>query len=136
METNKITFGSVENSIRIIDAPCSNSCSIAYINDNASLSTCIDSTSIFASDNNKNSEKKCVKKSKNEECRVPNISRVIFNDPATIVYWEDKTKTVVKCNEADEFDEEKGLAMAIAEKYFGGYMPLKRMVKKYRKVEE
>ena len=86
--------------------------------------------------NNENSEKRSMNKQKYNQYKVPKISKVIFNDPATIVYWEDKTKTVVKCNEADEFDEEKGLAMAIAEKYFGGYMPLKRMVKKYRKVEE
>ena len=35
-----------------------------------------------------------------------NIKEVIFNDPATIVYWEDGTKTVVKCHN-ETFDEEK-----------------------------
>ena len=46
------------------------------------------------------------------------IRKVIFNDPATIVFWEDGTKTVVKC--ADEvFDREKGLAMAISKKVYG-----------------
>lgn len=42
------------------------------------------------------------------------IKRVIFNPPATIVYWSDCSKTVVKCNVNDIFDPEKGLAMAIA----------------------
>lgn len=37
------------------------------------------------------------------------IDRVIFNPPATIVLWDDGTKTVVKCSEDDEWDEEKGL---------------------------
>ena len=46
------------------------------------------------------------------------IDRVIFNDPATIVFWKDGTKTVVKC-ENEEFDEEKGLAMAISKKALG-----------------
>lgn len=46
------------------------------------------------------------------------IEKVIFNDPATIVIWKDKTKTVVKC-ENEAFDPEKGLAMAIAKKAFG-----------------
>ncbi len=48
------------------------------------------------------------------------IVKVIFNDPATIVLWSDDTKTVVKRQE-DElmYDPEKGLAMAIAKKYFG-----------------
>ena len=48
------------------------------------------------------------------------ITNVIFNNPATIVLWSDGTKTVVKCDERDEFDPEKGLAMAICKKYFGG----------------
>jgi len=48
------------------------------------------------------------------------IKRVIFNDPATIVIWSDGTKTVVKCDDRDEFDPEKGLAMAICKKHFGG----------------
>lgn len=43
------------------------------------------------------------------------IKNVIFNNPATIVYWADGTKTVVKC-EHEEFDPEKGLAMAIVKK--------------------
>lgn len=41
------------------------------------------------------------------------IKKVIFNDPATIVLWRDGHKTVVKCQDGDEFDKEKGLAMAI-----------------------
>lgn len=45
------------------------------------------------------------------------IRKVIFNDPATIVFWEDGTKTVVKCTNED-YDPEKGLAMAIAKKVF------------------
>ena len=51
--------------------------------------------------------------------RIPEIKNVIFNDPATIVFWEDGTKTVVKCQNGDEFDPEKGLAMAIAKKAYG-----------------
>ena len=47
------------------------------------------------------------------------IEKVVFNDPATIVIWKDNTKTVVKCQEGDEFDPEKGLAMAIAKKALG-----------------
>ena len=51
--------------------------------------------------------------------RIPEIKNVIFNDPATIVFWEDGTKTVVKCQDGDEFDPEKGLVMAIAKKAYG-----------------
>lgn len=49
---------------------------------------------------------------------LPVIKKVIFNEPATIVFWSDKTKTVVKA-ENDTFDPEKGLAMAIAKKALG-----------------
>lgn len=47
------------------------------------------------------------------------IVKVIFNDPATIVFWRDNTKTVVKCDPTEQFDPEKGLAMAIAKKALG-----------------
>lgn len=50
---------------------------------------------------------------------TPKIKRVIFNNPATIVYWGDGTKTVVKCQLEDDFDEEKGLAMAFFKKCNG-----------------
>lgn len=49
---------------------------------------------------------------------LPKIKKVIFNDPATIVFWADKTKTVVKAYE-DKFDPEKGLTMAITKKALG-----------------
>lgn len=60
---------------------------------------------------------------------MPRIKKVIFNSPATIVYWSDNTKTVVKCGEGDIYDEEKGLAMAICKKLVG----LKEFYKQYNK---
>lgn len=48
----------------------------------------------------------------------PTVEKVIFNGPATIVLWTDGTKTVVKC-EDEEFDKEKGLAMAITKRFLG-----------------
>lgn len=44
--------------------------------------------------------------------------RVIRNGPATIVFWKDGTKTVVKCHDED-YDPEKGLAMALCRKLWG-----------------
>ena len=52
------------------------------------------------------------------ESTTMEIENVIFNDPATIVFWADGTKTVVKAHN-EPFDEEKGLAMAIAKKALG-----------------
>ena len=50
---------------------------------------------------------------------VPAIKKVIFNYPATIVLWNDESKTVVKCQDGDIYDPEKGLAMAISKKALG-----------------
>ena len=47
------------------------------------------------------------------------IEKVIFNDPATIVFWKDRSKTVTKCGEMDIYDPEKGLAMCFAKKLLG-----------------
>lgn len=47
------------------------------------------------------------------------VENVIFNDPATIVFWNDGTKTVVKTQNGEAFDPEKGLAMAICKKMIG-----------------
>ena len=68
--------------------------------------------------------------------RIPEIKNVIFNDPATIVFWEDGTKTVVKCQDGDEFDPEKGLAMAIAKKAYGNKSGYCNKLKKWLPKEE
>lgn len=43
----------------------------------------------------------------------------VQNGPATILFWEDGTKTIVKCNQDDEFDGQKGYLMAYFEKWTG-----------------
>lgn len=47
------------------------------------------------------------------------IKKVIFNNPATIVLWMDGSKTVVKCENYEVYDPEKGLALCIAKKALG-----------------
>ena len=47
------------------------------------------------------------------------IKKVIFNDPLTIVLWNNGDKTIVKCQEGDIYDKEKGLAMAICKYVYG-----------------
>lgn len=49
----------------------------------------------------------------------PTVKKVIFSDPATIVFWTDNTKTIVKCGENDIYDPEKGVAMACMKKLLG-----------------
>ena len=50
---------------------------------------------------------------------IPDVERIIFNPPATIVFWEDGTKTVVKCMEGQPYEKYAGFAMACMKKMFG-----------------
>lgn len=73
-------------------------------------------------------------KKRQEVIRMNIPKSVIFNNPATIVFWKDGSKTISKAhNEA--FDPEKGLAICYAKKALGdGYEASKkfdRIVKKY-----
>lgn len=59
------------------------------------------------------------------------IKNVIFNNPATIVFWNDNTKTVVKCGPYDHYDPEKGLAMAFCKKAMGNHGNYYNVFKKW-----
>lgn len=56
------------------------------------------------------------------------IKKVIFNPPATIIIWDDGTKTVVKAS-GEDFDEEKGFAMAVLKKMFGSRNKYLKIIK-------
>lgn len=62
---------------------------------------------------------------------LPPIKRVIFNDPATIVLWGDNTKTVVKCQEGDIYDPEKGLYAAMVKKALGNKSNFNNVINKW-----
>ncbi len=66
------------------------------------------------------------------------IKNVVFHGVATIVFWADGTKTVVKARN-EPFDPEKGLAMAISKKVFGNkgkyFNPIKKWAQKYKESE-
>lgn len=59
------------------------------------------------------------------------IVKVIFSNPATIVFWADGTKTVVKCQDGDTYSKETGLAVAIAKKVFGNKGNFNEVFKKF-----
>lgn len=59
------------------------------------------------------------RKEYNKMFKMDKVKKVIFNPPATIVYWFDGTKTIVKVQDGEIFDKEKGFAMACAKKFFG-----------------
>ena len=55
----------------------------------------------------------------NYKIDIPDIKKVISHPPATIIYWCDDTKTVVKCKETDEYDIEKGIALCFMKRVLG-----------------
>lgn len=64
---------------------------------------------------------------------LPQISSVIFHDPATIVYWSDGTKTVVKCQAGDMFSAETGLTTAMLKKFMGNDNTFNRVINDWLK---
>ena len=66
---------------------------------------------------------------------IAEIKDVIFNDPATIVFWNDGTKTIVKADN-EPFDPEKGLAMAISKKVLGNQGNYYKTFKKWLPKED
>lgn len=48
------------------------------------------------------------------------IKRVMYSNPATIVFWDDGTKTISKCFKDDKYNPETGLVMCILKKLYGG----------------
>ena len=64
------------------------------------------------------------------------IKKVIFNDPATIVFWWDDSKTVVKAQDGEKYDKEKGLALCYMKKILGNKGNYNNERKKWLKEEE
>lgn len=61
---------------------------------------------------------------------APKVDRIIFNNPATIVFWKDGTKTVVKVAEDGEFNVYWGFCAALAEKVFGSNHAVKSIIRR------
>ncbi len=73
-------------------------------------------------------EKKKQNKKKPKGLFVPD--KVIFNAPATVVYWTDGTKTVVKCQPGDTFDPLMGFLLAVFKKACGNKSNYNNALKK------
>ena len=67
---------------------------------------------------------------------IPDIKNVYFNYPTTVVIWADGTKTIVKCQEGDFYDNQVGLAMAISKKALGNCGNYYNTFKKFLPEEE
>lgn len=54
--------------------------------------------------------------------------RIIVNYPATIVFWKDGTKTVVKCAAGTDPDLYSAFCAAVCKKVFGSNSHLKKVI--------
>ena len=55
--------------------------------------------------------------------------RIIYNNPATIVFWRDGTKTIVKKNEKEKYNSYNAFCAALAKKIFGTNSEVNRIVR-------
>ena len=62
---------------------------------------------------------------------IPDVERVIFSPPATVVFWSDGTKTVVKCMEGEKYEKYAGFAMACMKKLFGSTSRAKAIMNEF-----
>lgn len=68
--------------------------------------------------------------------RALQVRDVIFNPPATIVFWEDGMKTVVKCSKDDAYDPERGFELAFLKRVLGGGGALRRLIRDWVEPEK
>lgn len=64
------------------------------------------------------------------EKKIPEVDHIFYDDVATVVFWKDGTKTVVKCPEGTPFDEYAAFCAALAKKFYGNNSKLQREIKK------
>ncbi len=56
---------------------------------------------------------------KDGQIKMARIKQVMYSNPATIVFWDDGTKTTVKCYKDDVYNPETGLVMCVLKKVYG-----------------
>ena len=61
---------------------------------------------------------------------IPTPKKIIVNEDSkvTVVIWDDNTKTIVKCSEADQYDPYAAYCAAFAKKCYGTNSQLKKTI--------
>lgn len=98
-----------------------------------------DISSISINNNNNNNwDLLIVKPANKSKPAAPSVKRIVYHNPATIVFWQDGTKTVVKCMDGEPFEKYAGFCAALAKKVFGSTSKAKKVAgaKKKDEVEE
>lgn len=58
------------------------------------------------------------------------IDKVIYNPPATIILWNDGTKTMSKCDKEDTYNKATGFMLCVLKKKYGN-KTVKKMFDRY-----
>ena len=69
---------------------------------------------------------------------LPTPKKIIVNEDSkvTVVMWDDGTKTIVKCSEADQYDPYAAYCAAFAKKCYGTNSQLKKTIENLTVVQE
>lgn len=101
-----------------------NDCITYYFNGSAMSFSCDDQEAAYALirriHNLANKKTKDLAISANNLYNSFEVKDILVNGPATIIFWADGTKTVVKCGAEDLYDTEKAVAMCFMKKALGG----------------
>lgn len=65
---------------------------------------------------------------------LPEVKEVLYHKPATIIFWKDGTKTVVKAQNKEKYDKEKGFVMAYLKKILGNEGNYYEVIKRWTEV--
>lgn len=61
------------------------------------------------------------------------VKKIMHNGPATIVFWKDGTKTVVRLKEGDKYDPYAAFTAAVAKRVYGKTVKISEIVDRYSK---
>ena len=64
------------------------------------------------------------------------IKKIMYKPPATIVFWNDGTKTVAVCEKGDAYNRELGFALCVLKKKYGNKKVHDMLDKYVHKVSE
>ena len=64
------------------------------------------------------------------------IKKIMYKPPATIVFWNDGTKTVAVCEKGDTYNRELGFALCVLKKKYGNKKVHDMLDKYVHKVSE
>lgn len=59
---------------------------------------------------------------------IPVVTKVVFNDSTTIVFFDDGTKTIAKLGKGETYDCYAGFMACICKKIFGGTSAAKKLM--------